>query len=192
MQGRKPSWQAAMPKLQLMAMAHCEDDAQRYHELTTAHFTKDFDNRHVTRLRICCLQPSPTWREYGLRQLRFYTVEMPSAPSLAPTPTLSAAERELAATVVDHLVELSQMTHQIRQTISTAKASRCGPGMPRAPTRAPGERELAPYIVGEWSDELRLGRIGAPSPSRSHHHSRSAGATPVKPLDAALGPPAYV
>ena len=188
MQGRKPSWQVAMPKLTLMAMAHCEDDAQRYHELTTAHFTNDFDHRHVTRLRICCLQPSPTWREYGLRQLRFYTVEMPSVPSLAPTPTLSPAERELAATVVDHLVDLAQMTHQIRQTISAAKASRSGPS---APTRASGERELAPYIVGEWSDELRLGRVGAPSPARSHHHSRSA-AAPIKPLDAALGPPAYV
>ena len=31
--GRSPHWQVVLPKLTLMADPHCEDDAQRYHEL---------------------------------------------------------------------------------------------------------------------------------------------------------------
>ena len=161
MKGRAPTWQVVVPKLALMSAAHCEDDAQRYHELTTAHFAPDFDHRRVTRLRICCLQPSPTWREYGLRQLRFFTIEQPVVPGIQPPPSLSPAERELATTVVDHLVELGQLAHQIRQTLRSARATSGRPagGERAAVTRATAEHDVAPYRVGEWADELRLSTL---------------------------------
>lgn len=164
MKGRAPTWQVVVPKLALMAAAHHEDDAQRYHELTTSHFAHDFDHRRVTRLRICCLQPSPTWREYGLRSLRFYSIEQPIVPSLQPAPSLSPAERELAATIVDHLVDLSQVALQIRRTVAAAKSAR--PAVASAAARQ-AERELAPYVVGEFGDELRLCSIDSLAGQRS-------------------------
>ena len=166
--GRLPTWQVAVPKLTLMATPHCEDDAQNYHELSTVHFAPEFDHRRVTRLRICCIQPSPSWREYTLRNLRFYSIDPPSTPSLQPPPSLTPTERELAATIVDHLVDLGQVTHQIRQTLTSARESTVGRGGANGAARRGAELELAPYLVGEWSDELRLGHFEvSSSPARS-------------------------
>ena len=164
MKGRAPTWQVAVPKLALMSSPHCEDDAQRYHELTKSHFAPEFDHARVTRLRICCLQPSPTWREYGLRQLRFYGIEHPSTPVVTQAPSLSTAERDLASTVVDHLLDLAHISHQLRQTIASASSNRqsaysVGAGAP-APRRTAADGELAPYFIGEWTDELKLERSG--------------------------------
>jgi hypothetical protein len=175
---RQPTWQVVVPKLTLMAAPHCEDDAQRYHELTTAHFAPDFDHRRVTRLRICCLQPSPTWREYGLRQLRFYSIELPIIPTLQPLPSMTATERDLAATVVDHLVDLSQISQQIRQAVASASSTsnRHTTDGRAASRRAAGslDHDLAPYLIGEWNDELRL--------DATHHttqHNVTRTATPA-------------
>jgi hypothetical protein len=59
-----------------------QDDAEAYHEIKQMHFSADFDFQHTTRLRICCIQPSPNWKEYGLRQLRFYSFELPGSPAV--------------------------------------------------------------------------------------------------------------
>lgn len=179
MKGRAPTWQVVVPKLVLMAAAHCEDDAQQYHELTSAHFAPEFDSRRVTRLRICCLQPSPTWREYALRQLRFYTIEQPVMPSMQPPPALAPADRELATAMVDHLVALGHISHQIRQTLASARESTAGrggaAGTKATSARRGADHELAPYVVGEWADELRLGQyesINAPTRSSSISNSK--------------------
>ena len=182
MKGRTPTWQVAVPKLTLMSDPHCEDDAQCYHELTVAHFAPDFDYRRVTRLRICCLQPSPLWREYGIQQLRFYATEVSAVPTLQPPPSLTIAERDMALIVVEQLVELGSIAEQIRSTIhggATAASAvrsksmrgagsgRAGAGAGRSNGLSGGgtssgeefwraESVVAPYLLGEWSDELRL------------------------------------
>lgn len=199
-----PTWQVVTPKLTLMADPHCEDDAQRYHELSCSHFAKGFDHQHVTRLRICCIQPSPCWREYGLRHLRFYTLEQRVSSSLKPPPPLTDQQRKLAAAIMEevspvlrselsalaapprgvvtaHLIEhpqaptcvppphgggrdtrsssrvlqltsLAQTASLLRETAASTHG--------RPPTmRRRGDSSalsLAPYLVGEWSDELRL------------------------------------
>lgn len=178
MKGRAPTWQSVVNRLPLMAAAHCEDDAQNYHELTTAHFAPEFDHRRVTRLRIVCLQPSPTWREYGLRDLRFYSIELPSVPSLQAPPSLSPDERELASTVTDHVIDLWSLAQEIRQTLAPVRAGRArrpaaGAGIGSAARLAAESYEpLAPYIVGEWADELRLLSVDAPMTSSQHSSSR--------------------
>ena len=197
--GTTPPWTVVVPKLTLMADPHCEDDAQGYHELTTAHFAPGFDHRRVTRLRICCLQPSPSWREYGLRQLRFYRVEVPPTPPLLPTPSLSTAERDLASTIVDHLVGLGQVASEIRTTFGghgTTAKSESG-GLPvSAPSRsAPARRSLvdhpastlAPYLVGEWADELRLTGLDS---MRSQSAKVPSSASNLGEARPALGTPA--
>lgn len=178
MKGRAPTWQVVVPKLALMAAAHHEDDAQSYHELSALHFAPEFDHRRVTRLRICCLQPSPMWREYGLRDLKFYSIEPPAAPSLLPPPSLSTTERELAATILDHVVDLAHVAQQIRQTIAAGKAASicadAAAGGSRANARR-AERELVPYVVGEFSDELRLCSLDAATASSAASSGSKAG-----------------
>jgi hypothetical protein len=187
--GRAPAWTVAVDKHTLMADPHCEDDAQLYHELTVAHFATNFDHRRVTRLRICCLQPSPSWREYGLRQLRFDSIERPPTPTLQPSPSLTVAERELSETVLEQLVGLGKVAEDIRETISNrasvaAAAHHGAASIPAAhassssadPSRRarsdvyhtapPGS--LAPYLVGEWNDELRLTGSAADHWTASH------------------------
>lgn len=200
--GMRPAWTVVVPKLTLMADPHCEDDAQNYHELTTVHFAPGFDHRRVTRLRICCLQPSPSWREYGLRELRFYRTEASPTLPLQPTPNLTAAQREVAATMLEQIVGLAEIASDIRKTLSSARAGRAsaspaaggndrargkaapggsgpassgggggaasgrintpprasGPDTPsrRLPPDHPSVSSLAPYVIGEWNDELRL------------------------------------
>ena len=208
MKGRSPTWQVVVPKLALMAAPHHEDDAERYHELTTSHFAPEFDHRRVTRLRICCLQPSPMWREYGLRDLRFYTIEQPPAPSLQAPPSLSPAQRELAETIVDQLIELKQIGQEIRETIAAAKLAKMRPsrvggggarlgggrysniGGTQATARAGVDHDIVPYVVGEWNDELRLVSIdslprGKPS---SSHDRRSRSSASSSHRDAAPAP----
>ena len=163
--GRMPTWQVAVPKLTLMVAPHCEDDAQCYHELSTVHFSPDFDHRRVTRLRICCLQPSPTWHEYSLHNLRFYSNDPPSPPNLQPLPSLTPRERELAASMVDYLVELGQVTHRIRQTLASARESTAGRAGGAA--RRGAEHKVTPYLVGEYSVELHLSLVGTSPPARS-------------------------
>ena len=164
--GHMPSWQIVVPKLTLMADPHCEDDAQCYHELTQEkHFAPDFDHRRVVRLRICCIQPSPSWREYGVRHLRFYCFESALAPALHPPPPLSSSQREMAAKALQQLVGLGGVASEIRQAIASGMAD-C---TPKINTAADGDASsLTSYIVGEWSDELRLSGIdaalSAPSP----------------------------
>lgn len=203
--GRSPHWQVVLPKLTLMADPHCEDDAQRYHELMhSSHFAADFDHRRVTRLRICCLQPSPLWREYGLRNLRFYSIDVPLAPSLQPPPSLTQAEREQASSVVELLLDMGSIASQIRSTIAggvaasstTRQATRSvfDGSVNGLPTAAGGgdvggasgsgasgrrsESSLSPYILGEWADEWTLktvdGMIGPPAPARPGTASPSA------------------
>jgi hypothetical protein len=213
---RAPQWQVVVPKFTLMADPHCEDDAERYHELKHGvHLANDFDHRRVTRLRICCLQPSPLWREYGLRQLRFYSVEVPLIPSLQPPPSLTPAEREMASGVVEQLVGLGVVASQIRSTISGGvaaantmrQATRSvfdGGGMGNSTATGSGtsssggaamgsggggggsgsggsgtagrraEQTLAPYIIGEWSDEWRLTGADQPAPTQTRASHRQA------------------
>ena len=210
--GMRPAWTVVVPKLTLMADPHCEDDAQSYHELTTAHFMPGFDHRRVTRLRICCLQPSPAWREYGLRELRFYRTEVAPTPPLQPTPNLTAAERDLAATVLEQIVGLGQIASEIRMTMSAASASShekahvkpalggsssgsssAGAGSRsnataapprtaslsaasrRLPADHPSASPLAPYLVGEWNDELRLTGLDSARPHAAKPPPHEAG-----------------
>lgn len=188
---RAPQWQVVVPKFTLMADPHCEDDAERYHELKHGiHLASEFDHRRVTRLRICCLQPSPLWREYGLRQLRFYSVEVPLIPSLQPPPSLTPAERDMASSAVEQLVGLGVVASQIRTTIAGGVAavntmreatrsvfdggsigsaavgggtSSSVSGGGAASRRT--EPTLAPYIIGEWNDEWRLTNADVVSPA---------------------------
>ena len=214
--GRSPAWQVVVPKLTLMVDPHYEDDAQKYHELSGAHFAKDFDTKRVTRLRICCLQPSPLWKEYGLHHLRFYSIEAPPAPSVQPPPSLTPAERDLAATMVEQLIGLGSIASQIRTTVASGVAASSAARRQR-PSRGGGSvgvvvggvggsggvgsggggggsdldgisvgggsaggassasardpPTFAPYIVGEWADELRLLSIDCPGGGPSAAHS---------------------
>ena len=149
-------------------------------------------------------QPSPCWREYGLRHLRFYTLEQRVSSSLKPPPPLTDQQRKLAAAIMEevspvlrselsalaapprgvvtaHLIEhpqaptcvppphgggrdtrsssrvlqltsLAQTASLLRETAASTHG--------RPPTmRRRGDSSalsLAPYLVGEWSDELRL------------------------------------
>lgn len=155
-----PSWQVVIAKQTLMADPHCEDDAQCYHELTSAHFDQHFDSSRVHRLRICCIQPSPSWCEYGLRQLRFYTLEQPVPRSLQQLPSLTEFQRERASTITEQLLGLGHISSLLGETIASAAVStrsgRNGQYKHRGRRAQHDVHVLAPYLVGEWSDELRL------------------------------------
>lgn len=149
MKGRAPTWSVALARRELMADPHYEDDAEWSHEVLSEHFEPGFDHQRVTRLRICCVQPSPSWREYGLRDLRFYTIEPPPPAAPPPPALLTQQEKDLSAAMLRHLVGLGESASLVRSTITAGMrnpAYRCAD---------PQARALAPYVIGEWDDELR-------------------------------------
>ena len=147
----KVRWVPVISRWQLMADCHTEDDAQAWHRLHVSAFEPGFDPTRVLRLRIHMQQPSPSWRSHTLNHLAFYTLEPLAAPVLAPEPELSRADRERCAKLAGTLAELSTMAHAIRSTLSQAAPQ---------PSGEAGVGALdgyAPYVVGEWDDELTDG-----------------------------------
>lgn len=144
----KVRWMPVISRLQLMADCHTEDDAQEWHRLHVSAFEPDFDPKRVLRLRIHMQQPSPSWRSHTLNHLAFYTLEPLVVPALAPEPELSRADRERCAKLAGALAELSTMAHVIRSTLSPVAPQGSGEA-------AAGALDgYAPYVVGEWEDEL--------------------------------------
>ena len=92
-------WTPVVERLALMVNPHIESDAQAWHELHSSAFAPGFDAAATTRLRFCLCQPSPMWREHGLRKLTFYTARPPGPPAaedaaeLLPELTGPLAER---------------------------------------------------------------------------------------------------
>ena len=148
---KKVRWVPVISRWQLMADCHAEDDAQAWHRLHASGFEPGFDPTRVLRLRIHMQQPSPSWRSHTLNHLAFYTLEPIAAPVLAPEPELSGADRERCAKLAGTLAELSRMAHAIRSTLSQAAPQ---------PSGEAGLGALdgyAPFVVGEWDDELTDG-----------------------------------
>ena len=147
----KVRWVPVISRWQLMADCHTEDDAQAWHRLHASAFEPGFDPTRVLRLRIHMQQPSPSWRSHTLNHLAFYTLEPLAVPALAPEPELSRADRERCAKLAGTLAELSTMAHAIRSTLSQVAPQPSGEA-------AVGALDgYAPYVVGEWDDELTDG-----------------------------------
>lgn len=176
--GRAPTWTTVLPPTALMADADYEEDAQDLHEILGAQLNEDFDRQRVTRLRLECHQPSPNWREFELRRLRFYTRTPPAVPENLPhrqlcpeeeqagwTPALTEqpttqlhvycgrAPWQLAASIVAQLQGLSSAASEIRGVFIDALAA---PGAAPYDASAASGVRAAPYRLGVWADELRL------------------------------------
>ena len=151
-------WVPVVARLQLMADCHAENDAQAWHRLHASAFEPGFDSTRVVRLRIYMLQPSPSWHSHTLQHLAFYTFEPLAAPELAPEPELSQADKERCAKLAGGMAELTVMSHAIRATLAEAAAARPRLG-PRGEAAAGALDACAPYVAGEWDDELEVASL---------------------------------
>ena len=167
-------WVPLVTKLRLMAHCHAEADAQMWHKLHVSQFEPGFDAKRVVRLRICMSQPSPSWRSHTLHHLAFYTVQPLAVPELLPEPELGQADRERCAKLAGGLAELATLAHAIRSTlaevappppssppppVAAAQAFGCdgdsgSSGVDGGVGGAPPPIECAPYVLGEWEDEV--------------------------------------
>jgi len=168
-------WVPLVTKLRLMAHCHAEADAQMWHKLHASQFEPGFDTKQVVRLRICLLQPSPSWRSHTLHHLAFYTVQPVAVPQLLPEPELGQADRERCAQLAGGLAELATLADAIRATLAevvpppvaataaAAAAARAaggddgsvgGGGVGAHVGALARPVECVPYVLGEWDDEV--------------------------------------
>ncbi|KAL1510794.1 hypothetical protein AB1Y20_007080 [Prymnesium parvum] len=160
--GRPAQWRRVLRKHQLMASPHFEDDAQAEHVLSHDFFEADFDTSRVVRLRFVCVQPSPSWARYSLRDIRCFALR--TASPVSRTPALSAADAEFSKLVAEQIEAMAAIARQVRHTIAeqgeepsctslatgTAAGAGSTPGM-AYPARA--VVTLLPYPLGEWNAE---------------------------------------
>ena len=154
--GREPTWQLVVAHIPLMADPHSEDGAQCHHEVSQAtHFDESFDHERVTRLRISCKQPSPLWRDYGLQEVRCYGISQPAYLPPRRNLSLTLSQQQLVGTMMEQIIGLRLVTDEVRQAVGSKRVSRKACTGISSKDRA-AELDLAPYIVGEWADELHL------------------------------------
>ena len=68
-------WRTAIRRFQLMPNCHYERGSQSLVVLNKAHFTSQLEN--TRRLRLILRQPSPDWVQFGIRDLKIYSVSNP-------------------------------------------------------------------------------------------------------------------
>ena len=69
-------WKTCIRTLQLMPNCHCERGSENLIVLNKAHFG-GIQLENVTRLRLILRQPSPDWSQFGIRDLKCYSVSSP-------------------------------------------------------------------------------------------------------------------
>ena len=72
---RQSGWKTCVKDLKLMPNCHCEQGSQGGVILSEKQFLNSLDG--VTQLRIILKQPSPHWREFGIRNLRCFLKPKP-------------------------------------------------------------------------------------------------------------------
>lgn len=68
-------WKTCIQSFELMPNCHCERGSQKLVTLNKAHFSTPLDN--VNRLRLILRQPSPCWKDFGIKDLKCYSVSTP-------------------------------------------------------------------------------------------------------------------
>lgn len=68
-------WKTCIQSFELMPNCHCERGSQGLVVLNKAHFSTPLDN--VNRLRFILRQPSPCWKNFGIKDLKCYSVSTP-------------------------------------------------------------------------------------------------------------------
>lgn len=70
-QGGARTWEVAVEDQQLMASCFFENDAQQWHTLDTSEWSAGFDHAlEVDAIRFVLRQPCPTWRNFGLTEVK--------------------------------------------------------------------------------------------------------------------------
>ncbi|CAI8023824.1 Nicolin-1 [Geodia barretti] len=68
-------WRTGIERVQLMPNCHCERGSQSLVVLNKAHFLASLEN--VISFRLILRQPSPEWNQFGIRDLKIYSVANP-------------------------------------------------------------------------------------------------------------------
>lgn len=63
----EPHWRLCTKNMELMKSCHCEQGAESFVTLDSEHFLSPMER--VKHLRLILRQPSPHWREFGVKQL---------------------------------------------------------------------------------------------------------------------------
>ncbi len=78
-------WQPCIKDLQLMPNCHCEQGGQNWVVLRGADSMTALED--VSHLRLILRQPSPHWREFGVREIKCFTRGKDSAKGGSPAQT---------------------------------------------------------------------------------------------------------
>ena len=68
-------WKTCIKSLKLMPNPHCERGSESLTVLNRAHFSAPLER--VSFLRLILRQPSPDWNQFGIRDLKCYSVPSP-------------------------------------------------------------------------------------------------------------------
>ena len=99
-------WKTCMERLQLMPNCHCERGSQTLVVLNRACFSVPLEK--VSRLRLILRQPSPYWKQFGIRDLKCY---------LVPTPFCQDVTQGNGRMGIDHSsISLTERMESVLQT----------------------------------------------------------------------------
>ena len=117
-------WQLCVRDFQLMPNCHCEQGAQNWVVLSKKQFLNDPGN--VIQLRMILKQPSPHWKEFGIRE--FQCFQKPKAKSIPPlagrTGTEIRQELESRHSTLEHIAVNMERLLDIGCRAQTAENSK--------------------------------------------------------------------
>eukprot|EP01083_Nonionella_stella_P066607 175562_1 len=69
------TWNVVLDRYHLMPDSHYEDRAQDTFVLKREMFSRSFNNGRIIGLKFNVMQPSPLWKQFGLKDMMFYSVQ---------------------------------------------------------------------------------------------------------------------
>ena len=109
-----------LEKVELMQNCFFENDAQEWHTLDTAEWPAAFDRSlKVEAIRFVLLQPCPTWRQFGLAEIKCYHITKTDGGR----DPLGSSQGGAQA-VPDHVQAISGYCSSIQDSLKTLRAAR--------------------------------------------------------------------
>eukprot|EP00736_Rhodelphis_marinus_P008330 Rmarinus@m.13295 len=123
-------WKTLLHEHLLMKDPHYEDDAQDWHRIPLyQNMERIFESEvlNIKTLRVYLFQPSPCWRNFGLRHIICYSVKRVLSSDDADT---NADDDETLDPIRQGAISVSRLLHtcaSIHDTFETAERNMCSP-----------------------------------------------------------------
>ena len=112
------SWRLCVRDFQLMKNCHCAQGGQNWVILNQKHFLNNPTN--VKQLRMILKQPSPHWREFGIRDFRCFQKAEPKSILLC-TRRMGMGPQQEQDTTVEHMCTKMERMLDIGSKVRTAE-----------------------------------------------------------------------